>query len=216
MADALLTQAAADPPVVNIVGERVALGPLRRELVPWYHRWRNDFEVQRTFGDEPRPVTLEERHAWFERQAVGGDAVWFTIYETATWRSIGTTDLFDLDQRHRSAAFGMLIGEAVARGRGLGTETARLVLDYAFTALGLHSVHLETDEFNRAARRAYAKAGFREVGRRREATRFAGRWWDLILMDCLAAEFASPVLGRLFLPDHPGIPLVQSEPPVGG
>jgi hypothetical protein len=30
-----------------------------------------------------------------------------------------------------------------------------------------------------------------------------GRLWDEVYMDCLASEFASPVLGRVFVPDEP-------------
>jgi hypothetical protein len=30
-----------------------------------------------------------------------------------------------------------------------------------------------------------------------------GRRWDEIFMDCLATEFTSPVLGRVFVPDEP-------------
>ncbi len=30
-----------------------------------------------------------------------------------------------------------------------------------------------------------------------------GRYWDLVYMDCLAEEFASPVLDRVFAPDRP-------------
>ena len=190
-----------DRPIVNILGGLVALGPLRRDLLPLYARWRNDFGVMRTFGDVPRPVTVDERTSWYDDATADDGLRLFTIYEVATFRPIGTADLFDLDHRHRSAAFGMMIGEADCRGRGYGTETARLMLDYAFTALGLHSVHLDVDEFNLAGRRAYEKAGFREVGRYREATWSPDRWWDLILMDCLASEFASPVLAGVFAPD---------------
>ena len=49
------------------------------------------------------------------------------------------------------------------------------MLDYAFTALGLHSVMLIVDEFNLAGRRAYEKAGFREFGRRRQCHWIGGR-----------------------------------------
>ncbi len=190
-------------PIVNIVGERVALGPLLREHIPLIARWRNDFSVQRTFGDIPRGRTIEEITARYEEWARGDGAYWFIIYERATWRPIGHTDLFDVDWRGRTAIFGILIGEADARGKGYGTETARLMLDYAFTALGLHSVLLTTDEYNLAGRRAYEKAGFREFGRRRECTWMNGRYWDLVYMDCLATEFTSPVLGRVFVPDQP-------------
>ena len=59
------TANAVDAPVWNIVGETVALGPMRRELLPLYHRWRNDFWVQRTYGDSMIPASLEQQTIWF-------------------------------------------------------------------------------------------------------------------------------------------------------
>ncbi len=41
----MLGTAADTRPIVNIVGRRVALGPLRRDLIPAYLRWFNDFHV---------------------------------------------------------------------------------------------------------------------------------------------------------------------------
>jgi RimJ/RimL family protein N-acetyltransferase len=192
----------AGRPILNIVGERVVLGPLTRDLIPALARWRNDFQVQRTTGDLPRPVTIEAVTASYDRRAVSTDAFWFAIYERAAGRAIGHTHLSDVDWRGRTAEFGIVIGEADGRGKGHGTETARLMLDYAFTALGLHSVMLMTDEYNLAGQRAYQKAGFREFGRRRQCSFLAGRLWDLIYMECLATEFTSPVLGRVFVPDE--------------
>ena len=64
--------------------------------------------------------------------------------------------------------------------------------------IGLHNVMLETYVFNERAKRAYERAGFREIGRRRDAVRALGRRWDSILMDATAADFDSPVLASLF------------------
>jgi len=191
-----------EQPILNIIGERVALGPLRRDLIPLYARWQNDFFVQRTFGNVPLPISIEQQTASFERQATS-ESYWFTIYEKETLRPIGTTDLFDVDFRMRFCTFGMMIGEADGRGKGYGTEVVRLMLDYAFTALGLNNVMLTVSEYNLAGRRAYEKAGFKEFGRRREADVMGGVAYDEIYMDCLASEFESPVLGRIFAPDVP-------------
>jgi RimJ/RimL family protein N-acetyltransferase len=198
----MTTDAAQTLPIINIVGERIALGPLRRDLIPTYQRWRNDFYVARTTGDLPKPVTLEEQEAWYERAATSPDAHWFIIYEIDGWRPIGRTDLFEIDARNRSALYGIMISEADARGKGYGTETTRLMLDYAFTALGLHSVMLDVSEYNLAGRRAYEKAGFREIGRRRQCDLLNGHFYDLIMMDCIATEFESPVLSKVFAPDE--------------
>jgi diamine N-acetyltransferase len=188
--------------IVNVVGDRVALGPLRRDLVPQYARWNNDFAVTRTLA-RSRPTTLEQEEASYD--AIGKDERYaaFTIYERGTWRPIGIAYLAEIDHWNRSAEFGIAIGEPEGRGKGYGTEAARLVLDYAFTALGLHNVMLSCREYNVAGLRAYAKAGFKEIGRRRQCKWMNGRLWDDVYMDCLASEFVSPVLGRVFVPDEP-------------
>jgi diamine N-acetyltransferase len=192
-----------EPPVVNIVGELIALGPLRRDLLSIYERWINDFASARNLGVPARPVSTEAETAWFDGVVKSANDVSFTVYERATWRPIGNTGLHVIDHRNRTAEFGILIGETDARGRGFGTEAARLMLDYSFTALGLHNLMLRVFAYNLAGLRAYQKAGFREFGRRREAVQMGGRLWDVIYMECLASEFVSPVLGRIFAPDEP-------------
>ena len=189
-------------PPINVEGDLVALGPHRRDLVPTYHRWHNDVATTRTYVLR-QPTTIEQEEALYAELTADTRNALFTVYERAPWRAVGTAYLTEIDHRQRRAVFGVLIGEPDARGRGYGTEVARLMLDYAFTALGLHSVMLTCYEFNLAGRRAYEKAGFREFGRRRQSHWMGGRWWDEVYMDCLAAEFASPVLGRVFVPDAP-------------
>ena len=189
------------PAVLNVAGDLVALGPLRRDLLHHYHRWINDFATLRTLAIPPGPMTLEAEAAWYDGPSK--DGVIFTIYERSSGRPIGNTDLREIDYRNRSASFGILIGEAECRGKGYGTEATRLVLDVAFTALGLHSVLLTTYAFNLAGYHAYLKAGFKEIGRRRECRWMGGRLWDEIFMDCLATEFVSPALGAIFVADEP-------------
>ncbi len=149
-----------DEPIITMQGERVALGPMRRELVPTYMRWLNDLAVARNLGPIRGPVTEEAELAWFERAVANDAAAHFTIYAPAAqangalahdpsngagddpgavWSPIGTTALLRVDWRNRTAEYALVIGEATARGRGYGTEVTRLMLDYAFTALGLHS-----------------------------------------------------------------------------
>ncbi|MGH2387879.1 MAG: GNAT family N-acetyltransferase [Chloroflexota bacterium] len=195
--------AQSDRPVVNIVGELVALGPQRKDLLPVYQRWINDFQTVRHLGSYPRPLTFEQEEAWLVDAGKAANEIGFTIYEKATWWPIGNTSLMTINYRNRTAVFGILIGEPDMRGRGYGTETARLTLDYAFTALGLHSVSLLVSAGNLAGRRAYAKAGFREFGRQRQCTWVGGAFQDTIHMDCLASEFTSPVPAEILAPDRP-------------
>lgn len=177
-------------PVVSIVGERIALGPLRRDLLPTYQRWNNDFGVTRTMS-VPRPLTLEQVTGDYQRLGADGREVSFTIYQRDGWRPIGNVAWTAIDWRNRTAEYVVLIGEPDCRGRGFGTEVTRLMLAYAFTTLGLHSTMLRVYAYNLGGQRAYTKAGFREFGRRREAKMMGGTLWDVIYMECLASEFAA-------------------------
>jgi ribosomal protein S18 acetylase RimI-like enzyme len=68
-------------------------------------------------------------------------------------------------------------------------STLRLLLEYAFNLLNLNSVMLGVFAFNLRAITSYRKAGFREIGRRREARIIGRQAHDVVLMDMLAAEF---------------------------
>ena len=61
---------------------------------------------------------------------------------------------------------------------------------------------LTVAEFNLAGIRAYQKAGFRELGRRRQSRMMGGKLWDTVYMDCLTNEFTSPRLTTTFRPDE--------------
>lgn len=180
-------------PVINLTGELVMLGPMDRDQIPTYQRWLNDFETLRTQGEPlPRPDTVINITRWYESYVTGRDDVaWFTVYEKATGDPIGWTELKDIDHRHGTAEFAIMIGEPDARGRGYGTDTTRLMLRYGFENLGLHNIHLYYMALNPAAGRAYEKAGFREYGRRSQAHRSGGKRWDVVYMQCLAAGFNS-------------------------
>jgi diamine N-acetyltransferase len=187
-------------PVVNIEGERVALGPLRRDLIPTYQRWNNAAATNRATACF-RPTTLEQESAAFDAVTKDPTYALFTVYDRATRRAMGMTYLSDIERRNRTAEFGIVIGEADCRGRGYGTEATRLTLDYAFTVLGLNSVELWVADYNLPGRRCYAKVGFQEAGRWRQARWFNGRFRDEILMVILAEEFASPVLRHAWAGD---------------
>lgn len=59
----------------------------RRDLLPLYYHWINDFDVTRTYGTRFRARTWEWMEEWYDRGAKdGSDFVYFTIYERATLR----------------------------------------------------------------------------------------------------------------------------------
>jgi len=194
---------AVERPILNVVGERVALGPLCDEHIDAIVRWDNDYSTFRFFA-APGPQRPEVvRKSLTEGMFASPETVLFVIYEVATWRLIGTAGLINLEHINRTAELFIMLGESDARGKGYGTEATRLVLDHAFVSLGLNSVRLGVFSYNPGAVRAYEKVGFKHAGVLRRNKMMGGQLWDTILMDILADEFESPVLGRVLVADEP-------------
>ena len=171
------------------VGSAAALGPLRRDLLVRYTRWMNDPATRRGLARR-LPITLEAETAWYEGAAAdSGRAAYFTVYDRQDLTPVGTTSLGGIDHANGTAEFGIMLGER--RGRGIGTDAARLTLYWAFDELGLHNVMLRVLAWNETALRAYRRVGFKEIGRRRDAVVAAGGRDDVIFMDILAAEHAT-------------------------
>ena len=186
-----------EEPILNLIGEKVALGPLRRDLLPTYLRWENDFAIRALRGGPPHPMTWEAVEKVYEDAGKRQDDVVFTVYEIATLRPLGIAKLIRINHEDRTATFGCFIGEQECWGRGYGTEATRLTLDYGFNALGLHNIMLTVYSTNERAIRAYTRAGFRIIGHRRQSGRLLGDVCDDVYMDCLSTEFEGPVLGQL-------------------
>jgi diamine N-acetyltransferase len=186
-------------PAYVLTGERAALGPLHRDQLADFARWINDPEVR--LGLSYRGLASEDAELkWYEDMAEQGrqprpTAAVFAIHDAADDALVGVCGIEGIDHHFARGDLGIFLGRR--RGTGIGGDATRLALDWAFNMLGLHNVMLETYEFNEQARRAYERAGFREIGRRRDAVQVLGRRWDSILMDATAADFESPVLAKL-------------------
>jgi RimJ/RimL family protein N-acetyltransferase len=177
--------------MINFVSERLAFGPLSPEHLALSSKWANDWAVSAPRGMLLRPYTVETINAWGERARSNPDIITFMMYERVTMRPIGETGFSSLDFFHRTAEFGMLIGETDCWGQGYGTEATHCMLHYGFTHLNLHNIWLRVSSANPRGLRAYQRAGFREAGRLREAQQIMGNLCDVIYMVCLATEFKS-------------------------
>lgn len=175
-------------PQIDLIGEEVALGPLNSDLLEKYQNWLSYYGEDRDLpGAAFDSVEIE-----FEFAADTDDSVediYFTVYELGSWRPIGGAALTEIDYDDQVAEFSMIIGEPDCRGKGYGSESTRLVLDYAFNALGLHHIMLSVYEYNYSARGAFQRAGFREFSRRRDCHLEGARFWDEIYMGCIAGDF---------------------------
>lgn len=180
----------------KLVGQRVYLSPPCLEDAEKWAEWENDLEVALPLGDEAVTVISLEKERDHLAEDLRAQRPVFTIVDLESDRPIGRCMLFNLDTVNRRAMLGILIGEKTSQNRGCGQEAMRLLLDYAFQLLNLHSVWLGVFAFNERAIAVYRKLGFREIGRMRQARIIAGKCYDILLMDLLAEEFSGSLLAE--------------------
>ena len=173
----------------KVKGGRIYLSPLNANDVELYVKWLNDPEVAVTLGAYGFVCDLMTEKKYIEERKTDGSGVDFAIVLNENDRLIGNISLMDIDHNCRSALMGMFIGEEDYRGKGYGSEAIRLLLGYGFDTLNLHNVMLNVYACNTRGIACYAKSGFKEFGRRREAVFLRGKYYDVICMDILEYEY---------------------------
>jgi RimJ/RimL family protein N-acetyltransferase len=168
----------------------IRLRALRKEDLPILYRWYQDPETVRSLGANFRYRSETEAVDYMGRWLVSSDSeVRLAIEHGPDGQLVGMVSLQEIDSLNRSASFHLLLGEAAARGKGLGVPATRAMLRHAFADLGLMRVGLQVLDDNHAARAVYDKAGFVIEGALREAVFKDGRRHGLVLMSILSGEF---------------------------
>ena len=83
----------------------------------------------------------------------------------------------------------VVIGEKDMWGKGYGTETGHLLLQYAFNELGFHRVAVGAVAFNTRALRFWTKLGFQQEGVQRDGYYCDNQYSDFVLMSILENEY---------------------------
>jgi len=175
--------------VRKFVGEKCYLTPCIREDAEQWVEWLNDYEVALLYGPASfRPPSLEDAIRSYEQDSPP-EVHAFTICSLEDDAPIGKCWLEGISHLHRRAMLDIYIGSKSHWGTGCGTDAVRLLVDYAFSALSLRTILLDTVEFNERALACYRKVGFKEMGRWRKARVVDGEAYDLVFLDIVAEEF---------------------------
>jgi [ribosomal protein S5]-alanine N-acetyltransferase len=182
---------AARAPGAFLVGERCYLrAPTRDDVLGNWPHWFSDAEVTRNMLRGVFPQSVEAQLAFYEHVSSEqtSDLV-LAIVAADTDQHIGTTGLHRIDWVNRSAEFGIVVGERVYWGKGIGSEATRLIVAHGFDRLNLERIWLGVFADHGPAVRLYERVGFQVEGRLRGAILRDGRRHDQLIMGILAEEF---------------------------
>jgi len=178
-------------------GSIVVLRPLERtDLNERYLSWLNDPEVMRYTETGTFPLTAEDLENYYRSVSGSKNDVILAVADKKSKRHIGNVKLGPIHWIHRSATFGILIGEREFWGKGAGLEATRLMVEYGFYRLNLRRIDLGVFAHHEAAVRCYEKAGFKVEGRMREDLFQGGEYKDRLWMGLLRSEYKPHKTGK--------------------
>jgi len=180
----------------KLIGKKCYLSPINIDDAEKYLAWLCDLEVSIYFKILSQQLTIEKEKEILTTMSKNQHQT-FGIIDIKTDKLIGNCSLFSIDKIDRKAEFGIFIGDKNYWGKGYGTEAGKLIVDYGFNALNIHSIMLETYSFNKRAIKSYEKIGFKVIGKRREAKIIGKKKFDVIYMDILSHEFESVYIKKL-------------------
>lgn len=188
-----------------LIGPNVQLRPLEEADAELFLPWLNDPEMRRVLPAQRYPKSLKAEREWIATMIAQQDPprhlVW-AIERRSDGQVIGSVGVHAIDWARRRAMTGIFLFPEAMRGKGYGTEAKKLVIDYAFGELDLHTLWATVIEGNAASERALEKQGYRRGGVLRKSTIVKGvrrdeiyydvtrEDWEALRGDALASEAA--------------------------
>lgn len=157
------------------------------EVLDYLNKWENDPALIPLIRPNKDKDALEHREALTIQdleQRLEHNHIFLIYLDNEL---IGEMD-YQIDPKHvykkesGTAWLGIIIGEEVARGKGIGQRALRY-LEEQIKEQGLKRIELGVFEFNTSALKLYQKAGYQEIGRIPDFTYWQGKMWQDIRME---------------------------------
>jgi len=173
----------------ELEGRRITLREPRAGDAPSLFSLLSTEEVSRFVSPPPASVEAFERYiAWSQRQRAAGLYVCFAVVPRGADTPIGLVHVRALGPGFGTADWGFAIGSEFW-GKGIFSEAAELVLDFAFEVLHTHRLEARAAVCNARGNGALRKLGAEREGLLRHAFFRDGDYLDQVLWSILAEDW---------------------------
>jgi RimJ/RimL family protein N-acetyltransferase len=180
-------------PDIVLTGAMVRLRAVTEGDLAKLLEWDGDEEVSRWAGKK-FSCRAEARNWYLDKPPA--DKRTFVI-ETLEGELIGEIEILNICWRLHTGELRVVIGEKDHWNKGLGTDAVVTFTRWVFETYSIDTIYLRVDKENYRARRCYAKARFRPVGRIKfspERSTVPGVSKHLILMKITRNEWCSQAM----------------------
>jgi [ribosomal protein S5]-alanine N-acetyltransferase len=145
----------------------------------------------------PMPPTLASFGRfvnWIHQQRSAGQCVAFVVVPPGFTNPVGVLQMRSLEPGFQTAEWGFAVG-APFWGTGLFASAAQLVLDFAFTTVGVRRLEARACAENRRGNGALRKLGATPEGVLRRAFLWEGSYHDQVLWSILDSDWTATLRG---------------------
>jgi len=147
-----------------IQGQRIDIRPVLEEDLELLMSWWNDGRIMVSVGfPNGLGLTMEQMRRDWEKWNNDSSAMRLIVC-LDTGAPIGETCFHDYDPEMKQTEIGLKICKPELWEHGYGTETLKLMTDYAFEHLGIEHVLLNPSKTNARIIRVNEKCGYRTIG----------------------------------------------------
>lgn len=144
------------------------------------------YNISKSLWQVPFPCTVENAvnfinscHRDFKSLKAVNFAIQYKYNPEAVNRLVGTISLKNIDSDNKKANMGYWIGEQYW-GNGIATESVELVINYAFSVLGLEEICAYVYSENKGSIRVLEKNGMTKKEEVNEYNKMSGRYKNTI------------------------------------
>ena len=151
--------------VKSLHGQKVILREKRLADAANDYAWGSDRELMCLDAAEPFEVTFAEFLVSYGEEITHQNKKHrrFAI-ETLAGKHIGNCAYYGIDNMHKEAELGIMIGDREYWGKGYGSDAVTTLVYHIFRDVGVRRIHLHTLEWNIRAQRCFEKCGFTPCG----------------------------------------------------
>lgn len=176
--------------VIFIEGKKIYLRAFNeKDVNENYIKWINSQKLSNHIEANRFPNTLSDLKQYYVKQKKSKNSVLLAICLKKNNQHIGNCSLTNIDWINRRAQYGRLIGIKNSNTKGCGTETLKLLQEYAFNKLNLNSIWTGVSEKNLASIKSNLKAGMKKVGNFPESIFYSGKLVGMVCFCITKKQF---------------------------
>lgn len=150
------------------------------DKIRWINDGRNNQYLHYEF-----PLTYEKTLRWF--QNIQGNKQRYDAVIECDGTGVGIIGLLEI--KEQKAEYYITLGEQGYGGKGIAKKATELLLEYAFSCLGLEEIYLYTETSNIRAQKLFTRCGFRQIGLLKKSVMNRENLVDRYLYQIQAKEF---------------------------